>query len=160
MGWRGRGRVRVSEGGQACVSIHSCLVFKSTSSIHPASSRPSLRLRRGCLYPRPNEARPATRWRLTAFGEPLDVAILESTMHDSLVGPVEGEVVLCHLVPENVRVLDRLLVHGLVGCRVDMGLDVLVEQAVGALCYFAARVSSSQSVCACMCQYTIDASRQ
>lgn len=81
--------------------------------------------------------------RLTALREPLNVAILEATVHDSLVRPVKGQVILCHLVPEDVRVLDGLLVHCLVGGRVDVGLDVLVEEAIGPLCYFAVVIEMS-----------------
>jgi len=91
------------------------------------------------------------RSALTALREPLDVALLEAAVQDSLVGPVEAQVVLCHLVPEGVWVLDGLPVHALVVGSVDVGLDILRQEAVGALCYFTVDVLDSQQLpCCCI----------
>lgn len=49
-------------------------------------------------------------------------------MQDSLVRPVEAQMVLCHLVPEDIGPLDGFLVHGIIVVLVHMGLDVLGEE--------------------------------
>lgn len=85
------------------------------------------------------------RTALTAFREPLDVAFLEAAMQDGLVRPVEAQVVLCHLVPERVWVLDGLLVHALIVGGVDVRLDILRQEAVGALGYFTGDVACTSA---------------